>query len=266
MLQAANRQTQIHYAAMAISRFKYKALPAVFRFSGAAEEEMQMQIARLCVLYEDLQLDTQGALAERASQLDDNSHYYRVFYFVRRTLATLYEIERGIKNLDKNGAFKKILKSWSNGEQKEWKIAVKFFQGANSQFLHAFRNDVGGHFDEAAASYAIRHLEPHDIASIELFSKGPNHADVRFWFARALVGHAMMRQMSPEQAPTTNGPADAPTKPGKGQPGSHGEFADQYAFLEFAFTFIHDAQREARRAIHTLAAAYIWDRFYPSGV
>ena len=66
-------------------------LARVFRYSGDVEKQMQVQLARLCVLYDDLMLEFTAANEDSIPLLDTSGRDSRRFYFVRRTLGTLSE-------------------------------------------------------------------------------------------------------------------------------------------------------------------------------
>ena len=58
----------------------------VFRYSDEDEKKMQVQFARICVLYDDLMLEYAGAEIENIKTLDGSGRDARRFYFVRRQL------------------------------------------------------------------------------------------------------------------------------------------------------------------------------------
>src|SRR5687767_10378108 len=90
------------------SRTWAKSIAMVFRSTSEHERAMHIQFARLCVLYEDLQLEWLGAEPERIEALDRIGRDPRRFYFVRRTLATLEEISGAVHKLNMNKEFKRL--------------------------------------------------------------------------------------------------------------------------------------------------------------
>jgi hypothetical protein len=216
------------------SKTRFKSVAAVFRSSCADEKAMHVQLARLAVLYEDLQIEWAGAEADEIKVLERTDLVTRRFYFVRRTLATLTEIEQAFIQLNRNTDFKRV-KVWMSSEaQKGWDDAVKFFS-AEHEFLRSWRNDIGGHFSDTAAAYAIEDMHPKTVGAIEVYRRGQG-ADVKMPFAYELVAVAMTRNMT------------------------HGsETTDQ--FLRRAFTFLKDAVVHALRGIQIVTNAYLYDRF-----
>ncbi|HLG57923.1 MAG TPA: hypothetical protein VI485_21435 [Vicinamibacterales bacterium] len=163
----------------------------LFRYADADEKTMQVQFARLCVLYDDLTLEFTAANEDAIPLLDKSGRDNRRFYFVRRTLGTLSELRGAIAVLEKSATFQKRKAAWEHGAQKEWNAAAAFF-AANHKFLKDWRNDVGGHFHDSAAEFAIDNIEQDTVGSIELYRRH-KVADVRLKFAYALVAVAMVK-------------------------------------------------------------------------
>lgn len=152
---------------------------------------MQIQLARICVLYEDLQIEFAGAIADQIEQLDQTDATTRRFYFVRRTLATLTEIESAINQLQMNACFRAAKAWWSVESLKTWDEAVAFFSGGHA-FLRQWRNDLGGHFHDSAAEFAIDNIDDRTIGMMEVYLRGRG-ADVKMPFAYELVAVAMTK-------------------------------------------------------------------------
>jgi hypothetical protein len=68
----------------------------------------------------------------------------------------------------------------------------------NHAFLKNWRNDVGGHFDDSAAAFAIDSLEPDTVGALELYRRDDT-ADVRVKFAYELVAAAMVKNREAER-------------------------------------------------------------------
>src|SRR5687768_11230474 len=103
-------------------------LRAAFNYTNEDERVMRVQVARLCVLYDDLMLEFAGARAERIETLDHTSANSRRFYFVRRTLGTLSEIRGAFAKLNANKSFQNSQGWWDDKARKQWIDAVKFFE------------------------------------------------------------------------------------------------------------------------------------------
>jgi hypothetical protein len=213
------------------SKIRVKALPDVFRSTSAESKAMQAQIARVSVLYEDLRIEWEGAQQDEIKPLDRASVNTRRFYFVRRSLATFTELEQAFHKLNDNKEFQRVVKaSMSKDERKAWDAAIKFF-AKEHVFLKEWRNDLGGHFADAAAVHAIETVAA--VGSIELYRTGKG-ADVKMPFAYELVAAALVKN--------------------KGT-------ATNEDFLNRAFTFLKDAMSHVVDAVQILTNTYLFDRF-----
>lgn len=215
------------------SRSLFKPVADVFRYTSADEKAMHVQMARLCVLSEDLEIEWTGADAHEIAELDKTDLETRRFYFVRRTLATLTEIESAFTRLNMNPEFKTLKGKMPKEALTAWDDAIKFFSTEHA-FLKDWRNDIGGHFQEAASTYAVDNVEPATVGVIEIYRRGKG-ADCRMPFAYQLVAVAMTKNKGAQQTVTD--------------------------FLERAFTFLGDAMYHARTGIQILTNVYILQRF-----
>jgi hypothetical protein len=205
----------------------------VFRYSDEDEKKMRVQFARLCVLYDDLMLEYAGADADKIDALDGSGLNARRFYFVRRQLGTLSELRQAIAVLNGLKAFRDRKAKWSQREQEHWDEAVVFF-ATNHEFLKNWRNDVGGHFLDKAAEFAIDNVEEETVGAIELYRRG-NGADSRMKFAYDLVAVAMIKQRDAAKQSVED-------------------------FLKDAFTFLVEAMRQVIRAVSVISIREVWDR------
>lgn len=156
----------------------------VFKYSDETEKKMRVQIARIAVLYDDLMLEYDGAQEETIAALDRSGANSRRFYFVRRSLGTPMELKGAFVVLDGNEAFKSSKKWWDKRDLAQWDAAVKFFQ-SNQKFLKDWRNDIGGHFLDGAAEYAIDNVHSDALGTIEIYRRGSG-ADIKMPFAYEL--------------------------------------------------------------------------------
>src|SRR5260370_21912695 len=115
---------------------------------------LQAHIARLCVLFEDLRIETYGIIEESLPSLDFTDEAYRRNYFLRRSIATVFELAEELRLLDQLDDFKKIKSSFDKVSLRHWDKAVKFF-GRYESYFRRIRNDIGGHFGLNAARYSL---------------------------------------------------------------------------------------------------------------
>lgn len=173
------------------STSRFAPLVTLFRGNDKSEREMMTQLARVCVLYEDIQIEFVAATANAMPELDRIGAHARKLYFIRRSLATLMELDGAFHQLNKNDDFK-VVRAWmKHWHQQLWDDGIKFF-AANKQFLKDWRNDVGGHFHQSAATFALADLHPQAVGLVEIFLRGSG-ADARLPFAADLVGSAMAK-------------------------------------------------------------------------
>jgi hypothetical protein len=207
----------------------------VFRYDSDDEKRMRVQFARLCVLYDDLMREFAGANEEGPiTALDGSGFNARRFYFVRRSLGTLSELRGAIAVLNGNTAFQARKAGWPDGAREGWDEAVRFF-AANHEFLKDWRNDVGGHFHDKAAQFAIDNIEDDTVGAIEIYRRGTG-ADVRMKFAYDLVAVAMVKNRD-HAAQTVE------------------------EFLKEAFTFLLEATKHSVNAAQIITTTELWDRF-----
>lgn len=126
-------------------------------------------IARLAVLYEDLRAESFAIAEASIPSLDVLDDRYRIHYFLRRSIATLVEFAETIRLLETCPAFQSIRSRFPHEIEKRWNEAPEFFR-QKEPFLKRVRNDIGGHFGQEAAKYAIEHLDPAAVGEIELLS------------------------------------------------------------------------------------------------
>jgi hypothetical protein len=96
---------------------------------------MNVRIARLAVLFEDLRIEMY-AIAERGKiqACDHIGDGYRRLYFVRRAIATVLEMKGGFQRLDQCPEFQNVLRSFTPEETADWRAAVTFLVDHEQEF------------------------------------------------------------------------------------------------------------------------------------
>ncbi len=102
------------------------------------------------------------------------------------------------------------------------------------EFLAEWRNDVGGHFHDDAARYAVDAISETTVGTVELYKTSDRSADIRMPFAYELVAVAMTRN--------------------KGQ-------RTEREFLDESLTFLFRAFTAAHEAVTVLATNWLLKRF-----
>ena len=219
---------------MISSRTLFAPLDRLFRYTDNDEKAMQVQFARIAVLYNDLALENVAAKELSIPLLDKSGMEARRFYFVRRSIGTVSELRNAIRALNGNKSFKTRKAKWPDTPQEEWDDLVRFFE-ANHDYLKNWRNDVGGHFDDKAAAFAIDNIEPDVVACLELFRRDDS-ADVRLKFAYPLVAIALVKNRE----------------------------ASTHSVEEFtlaAFRFLEEAVHHSQNAARIIVVTELLDRF-----
>jgi hypothetical protein len=216
------------------SRTYYKNLMGVFGSHQGGV--LHAQAARLCVLYEDLRIEMYAASEQAAMPvMDALSADYRRLYFVRRAIATLQEFSSALNVLNSAAEFKKTaLAQMDTSDRRDWDAAIQFFN-ANNQRLKDIRNDVGGHFGDAAARFVVENIGTNVVGSLEVIaSPTRDGAGVLLPFAHYLAALALTKD--------------------------HGE-VEPDAYLSDTFDFVFDAFRHAAHSLHLLAAYHLVPKF-----
>ncbi len=168
-------------------------LSRMFQWSDPEDKQIQIQMIRLTVLYEDLILELDGAVgADRLFALGHGDAKSRRFYFVRRALATTWEIRQAIGALNRNQRFARLKQWMMPNNRTSWDRAVEFFE-TNHDLLKAHRNDLGGHFTDAAATFVIDNLDAKSQGTIEIY-RTDHGVKGRLTFAYELVAIALSKE------------------------------------------------------------------------
>lgn len=129
---------------------------------------LNVRIVRLALLYEDLRIEVYG-IAERKKMraLDHLGTSYRRLYFVRRAVMTILEIKGAFQRLDECPEFQAVRKRFSQTESEAWREAVDFLIASKDRFKEV-RDDVGGHFLERVADYALREISDRAVGLVTI--------------------------------------------------------------------------------------------------
>lgn len=168
------------------SKTYFKALNRVL-----TDSDLDIKVARLAVLYEDLQVEVRGIAARRLKYLDFTDEKYRRLYFIRRAVATLVEYGGALVRLDQCPEFAKIRERFSPRELQQWSEAKHFFD-ENKAVLANVRNHIGGHFQEKASAYALSNMHPQAVAKIEIVrAPRDNRVGIKLKFVGELAATAL---------------------------------------------------------------------------
>jgi hypothetical protein len=201
-------------------------------FSTRSDKEIHAGIASLCVLFEDLRIELAGQTAQELGGLDECGRTGRRLYFLRRSIATLYEFAAVIRELDQMPSFQIVRAKFDSGAERQWKGATTYFRKYN-RYVARLRHNVGGHFGSEAGESAIKSLLPDAVGSLEVRLTDKGGFPTMF-FATEIAATGMLSHV-----------------PGATIP------AKVRRLLRHAFV----AYRWAMRAVHCIAVYYLWERF-----
>lgn len=198
---------------------------------------------RLFVLYEDLRIEYLGAMVPVPIEaIDDIGKNYRRNYFIRRSLATLIEFSGALSRLNQIKEWREHIEQKHDEISKRWKAAIKYFND-NHKRWEALRGDIGGHFSEATARFAVENLAGHATGELHLRQfHQRQQGGILFPFVNEFVAIGMRKTMK----------ADNGTKPTD---------EELHKFFGELFEAITDGWEHAVGAVNVVAKQYLEPRF-----
>lgn len=155
-------------------------------------------MARLCILKEDLYLETMALTEESIPSLDKNGVPWRTMYFWRNSVRTLLEIRSALHALKSSEEFLRSLSI----QPEQFRIAFEHLDvkiGAAHEFLRDVRNKVGGHVKHQSVKMALENIDMDRKALMEL---GPTTAESHYQFAGELVAEILLQGVPYESRET----------------------------------------------------------------
>ncbi len=183
------------------SQLKYTTLTKLF--PSSIDNPTNAQIARLCVLFEDLRIEITGftlsasdieGAGPNVSAFDISGNKARALYFLRRSIATCFEFAEAVRLLDES-SFQTIMSSFPVEEQNNWREAVLYFKNTERKFWKLIRNDVGGHFGTTAALFALESFLPGEDVTIEIRQVSSKGCTAILGFASEVAATALLRHL-----------------------------------------------------------------------
>lgn len=123
------------------------------------EDQVAITIARLCVLRQDLLLESQAIRETSFPSLDQNGVEWRRLYFWRNSFRTLENIRSAVHALKLQKTFRAALEKEPPDVQKGFVKLTRALQKVSDEFLKNLRNELGGHILEKAVADALRRME-----------------------------------------------------------------------------------------------------------
>ncbi len=162
---------------------------------------------------------------------------YRIHYFLRRSIATLYEFRRPLKRLTADQEYLDAQKNDLTDLERTFFAHVdsaKLFFEEKFDVIRKFRNGVGGHFDEKAVEFATTHLDAGIASSLEM-TISSDGVGFKLLYAGEIAAVRFNQSLVGNKA--------------------HGEE------LEEVITMVNDAHRHLALAMQSLAHLFLWERF-----
>jgi|ERR1700722_3263463 hypothetical protein len=173
-------------------------------FPLSAETGANARIARLCVLFEDLRIeligiDLIGSSVTEISTADGHfdlaGYRLRRIYFLRRSIGTCWEFAEALRLLNETDGFRPILASFGASAEAKWSESVQYFR-QHERFWKEIRNDVGGHFGERAAQFAVRNFLSDASGLIEIqWDDRSESGDCILGFASEIAATGLLRHL-----------------------------------------------------------------------
>jgi len=211
-------------------------------FPGSPEIDTNARIARICVLFEDLRIELIGldllapSVIESSAQdthSDVAGYRLRRIYFLRRSIGTCCEFAEALRLLNETDGFGPILANFGPPAHAAWLESVRYFRD-HERLWREIRNDVGGHFGETSARFAVENFLSGAAGSIEIrWDDRRESGDCVLAFASEIAATGLLKRL-PE-----------PTLEGR---------------TKNLFSRVVDAYGQAIRATHCLAREHLWRR------
>ena len=136
--------------------------------TSADMKAMHVQIARVCGAMRDLQIETAGAQADELKALDGTSLEDPPILFCPSCHRHACRNRASPSQTQQQQRFDNVKNSVSRETRKAWDAAIKFFS-IEHEFLKNWRNDIGGHFLDDAATYALDNIQASIVGSIPAY-------------------------------------------------------------------------------------------------
>jgi hypothetical protein len=151
-------------------------------------DPLAVQMARLCILREDLMLEYRGIVAQQITELDEHSEQWRRIYFLRKAVSSIWEIQSAITRICSDSEFKRIVQKQPRAEQCMVEEINKKFNKA-VPLLKKLRHALGGHVDANAISNSLNYMNHERFGFIEA---GQIIKTTHFKFAGELIAEIML--------------------------------------------------------------------------
>lgn len=219
-----------------VVRAHHRRLKEVFKTDNP---QMMARVIRLCVLFEDLRIEYQGAITHvEIPHLDTAGKNYRQFYFIRRSLVSMIEFSGALSRLNSLDGWEAVLDQMDPSTRKAWKDAVAYFNQHHPAWK-GLRDDMGGHFLEATAEFALKKLTKSTGKLIIRTFPEEETGGAVLEFATEFVAISLRKTMTQRKATRKQ----------------------QRRFLNKTFLHLTRGWKHAVGAVHVVVAEFLIERF-----
>ena len=131
------------------------------------DDPVATNVARLCILKEDLELEYRGWHGQKIQELDVNQIPWRKLYFLRNIFKTMMEIHSAVNSLRLNREFNKAILQQPRPLQEAFEELSKIIAAAQP-LIKGYRNSIGGHVLEKSVSNALNNLTQERSGVLEI--------------------------------------------------------------------------------------------------
>ena len=123
------------------------------------DDPIAVTIARLCILRQDLLLESEAIRQKSFPLLDLNGEAWRRLYFWRDSFRTLENIRSAIAALSNQKGFRLALSKEPKDVQTGFRKLAGALEKVSKEFLQDLRNELGGHVKQEAVSKALARMD-----------------------------------------------------------------------------------------------------------
>jgi len=132
-----------------------------------SNDPVATNVARLCILKEDLELEYRGLLGQEIPELDVNQIPWRKLYFLRSIFKTMMEVHSAVHSLSMNQEFQEAIRLQPKPLQNAFDELNRVTAAAHS-LMKDYRNSIGGHVQEKSVSTALTNASKERCGFLEI--------------------------------------------------------------------------------------------------
>jgi hypothetical protein len=181
---------------MARTTTRFLNLGKAFKYGRS---EMYNRVAQICVIYEDLRIETAPlfAAAQNFTPGDEVQNTFEILYYLRRSIASLMEYRGALNQLSADEEFKQRLLLVPEKQRAHITEANVYFEGSQ-ELVKTLRNDIGGHFQIKYARHATANFPSNETGKLEWVSDDATLWSLKIDLAAGIVTSGLEHTLKPE--------------------------------------------------------------------